>query len=154
MPLATLLKKDSVLYLLSSDDFHTKNLKSNDHAYHWKTKNIVKVVAKKVETGDWLCADGITRDSYKLQKIIAQDWEIILSDADATKIGYLNITKLAEDFILEGFSKYESDYQRGMIDGIVLFYPEIVKRLNLGTPEVYQVNYEQENNYFRVELIN
>lgn len=156
METATLLKKDTQLYLLSGDDFHNHNLQPNDQAYHWKSKEMVIVQSFNEKTADWLCSDGTHRDSYKLKKVLAHDWEITLSDSDARKISYVNILKFAQNFVAMSYPEIDlktvGGYQKGMIDGIILFYPEIVERLNIENNCTYPVTYEKEKDSYIVKL--
>ena len=67
-----LIELEGKQYLISGDDFHNKNLKSNDLAYHRKLKQIGKCIEYKEDVAQWSweCNGEIThRDSYFLFKV-------------------------------------------------------------------------------------
>lgn len=98
-----LIKLPEHSIITTGDDFHCKTLRSNDFAYHWRTKEVLTVLEYNSETGSWKCSDGTNRDSYKLKKIIAglpdqpQIDYSLLSEDNHQKIGWIDIEKLAKD---------------------------------------------------------
>jgi len=68
----SLIEIEGKQYLISGDDFHNKNLKSGNLAYHRKLKQIGKVIQYKEDVAQWSWEyNGVitNRDSYLLFKV-------------------------------------------------------------------------------------
>jgi hypothetical protein len=125
-------------HYVSGDDFHNKNLKPLDFAYHWKRNEIVQVESLNKETGIWICKKGTYCDRYKLKKVIATTNTSLQCPQVVDYVEYLAESNYGTDIdSYRGGKPY--DLERDRKQGFVTGYQKHSKTHSLSDEDVLQL---------------